>query len=217
VAALNGLVATFMGKPFNDQGGSGTHFHLSLQRDGINAFDDPAGDHGASPLLVHFIGGVLAHAPALVALLNPTINAFRRLVPDSLAPTHAIWGWDNRTAFVRVPKERGRATRAEIRVGDGSCNPYLAIAGILQAGLDGIRHELTPPPATGGDGYRAAGGDELPRALEQALDALEADELLVDALGPEIVEPFVAVKRYEIERHRMHVSEWELEEYLQHL
>jgi glutamine synthetase len=217
VAALNGLVATFMGKPFNDQGGSGTHFHVSLQRDGINAFDDPAGDRGCSPLLAHFTAGVLAHAPALVALLNPTINAFRRLVPDSLAPTHAIWGWDNRTAFVRIPKERGRAARAEIRVGDGSCNPYLATAGILQAGLDGIRRELVPPPATGGDGYRADAGDELPRTLEQALDALQADEVLAGALGTEIVEPFVAVKRYEIERHRMHVSEWELEEYLQHL
>jgi glutamine synthetase len=167
--------------------------------------------------MAQFTAGVLAHAPALVALLNPTINAFRRLVPDSLAPTHAIWGWDNRTAFVRIPKERGRATRAEIRVGDGSCNPYLATAGILHAGLDGIRRELTPPPATGGDGYRAEHGDGLPRTLERALDALQGDEMLVGALGPEIVEPFVAVKRYEIERHRMHVSEWELDEYLQHL
>ena len=105
----------------------------------------------------------------------------------------------------------------EIRVGDGSCNPYLATAGILQAGLDGIRRELIGPAATGGDGYRAETGTELPRTLEHALDALEADELLAGAIGPEIVEPFLAVKRYEIERHRLHVSEWELDEYLQHL
>jgi len=216
VAAINGLVATFMGKPFNDQGGSGAHFHVSLNRGGSNAFDDPAGDHGASPLMSWFVAGVLAHAPALVALLNPTINAFRRLVPDSLAPTHAIWGWDNRTAFVRIPQERGRATRAEIRVGDGSCNPYLGTAGILQAGLDGIRRELDAPPATGGDGYQTSGG-ELPRTLEHALDALAADTQLNAAIGPEIIEPFVAVKRYEIERHRTYVSEWELDEYLQHL
>ena len=118
---------------------------------------------------------------------------------------------------MRIPQERGRATRAEVRVGDGSCNPYLATAGILQAGLDGIRRELAPPPATGGDGYRAEAAAGLPRTLELALDALEADDLLAGALGPEIVEPFVAVKRYEIERHRMYVSEWELDEYLQHL
>jgi glutamine synthetase len=217
VAALNGLVATFMGKPFNDQGGSGAHFHVSLRRGTSNAFDDRSGDRGAGELLTQFVAGVLTHAAALVAVLNPTVNAFRRLVPNSLAPTHAIWGWDNRTAFVRIPPERGRATRAEIRVGDGSCNPYLAIAAILHAGLDGIRRELVAPAATDGDGYRAACGDPLPRTLEHALDALAADELLCDAIGHEIIEPFLAIKRYEIERHRAYVSEWEIDEYLQHL
>jgi glutamine synthetase len=218
VAAINGLVATFMGKPFNDQGGSGLHLHVSLDKDGSNAFDDADGDNGISTAMRHFLGGVMAHAPALMAILNPTINAFRRLVPDSLAPTHANWGWDNRSAFGRVPPERGPATRLEVRVGDGSANPYLAIAVLLQAGLHGLREQIDPPAPVAGDAYRADdGGELLPQSLEAALDALEADEVLMDAIGPEIVTPFLAMKRFEIERHRAYVSEWELTEYLHHL
>ena len=106
VAAIHGLIATFMGKPFNDQGGSGFHFHFSLDRDGNNAFADDSNPDGVSDEFRHFTAGIMAHARALTAFLNPTINAYRRLVPDSLAPTHANWGWDNRTAFVRVPPER---------------------------------------------------------------------------------------------------------------
>ncbi len=215
VAAQNGLVATFMGKPFNDQGGSGTHFHVSLNRDGTNAF---GADDDVSDEMRAFTAGVLAHGTALMALLNPTINAYRRIEPDSLAPTHANWGWDNRSTFVRVPPERGAGTRMELRVGDGSANPYLSIAAILAAGADGLRRELTPPEPLEGDAYRAENaGTPLPAALEQALDALEADELLTAALGPEIVNTFVAMKRFEIERHRAWVSDWEIDEYLHHL
>jgi glutamine synthetase len=218
VAAINGLVATFMGKPFNDQGGSGLHLHISLDKDGSNGFDDPDAEHGISTAMRHFLGGVMRHAPALMAFLNPTINAYRRLVPDSLAPTHANWGWDNRSAFGRVPPERGPATRLEIRVGDGSANPYLAIAVLLQAGLHGLREKIDPPAPVSGDAYRAEdSGDLLPQSLEEALDALQADELLAAAIGPEIVAPFLAMKRFEIERHRAYVSEWELTEYLHHL
>jgi glutamine synthetase len=218
VAAINGLIATFMGKPFNDQGGSGTHLHVSLNRDGANAFDAPAQPNGVSEDARFFLGGVMAHASALMAFLNPTINAYRRLVPDSLAPTHANWGWDNRSAFVRVPPERGAATRLELRVGDGAANPYLAIAVVLQAGLHGLRDRIEPPAPVAGDAYRAEGaGDPLPQSLEAALDALEADDVLIGAVGPEIVTPFMAMKRFEIERHRAHVSDWELEEYLHHL
>ena len=126
VAAQAGLVATFMGKPFNDQGGSGFHLHVSADRDDDNAFADRDDPDGVSDELRRFTAGVLAHAPALMAFLNPTINAYRRIVPDSLAPISINWGWDNRTAFVRIPAERGRATRVEIRIGDGSANPYLA-------------------------------------------------------------------------------------------
>jgi glutamine synthetase len=220
IAAQNGLVATFMGKPFNDQGGSGTHLHLSLDRDGRNAFAAPGKDHGVAGELHAFIAGVLAHAAALMAFLNPTINAYRRIQPDSLAPTHVNWGWDNRAAFIRIPPERGEATRIEIRVGDGAANPYLAIAAVLAAGEHGIRAAMTPPPPVAGDAYRAAPeviGAELPKSLDAALDALEADTVLAEALGPQIVETFLAVKRFEVERHRSWVSDWEIDEYLHHL
>src|SRR3712207_2703727 len=145
----------------------------------------------------------MAHARALTAVLNPTINAYRRLVPDSLAPTHATWGWDNRSAFARIPPERGDGTRLEIRVGDGSANPYLAIAVVLQAGLHGLRERMEPRAPVLGDAYRIGSDRDalLPRSLEQSLDALEADELIVEALGAEIVEPFVAVKGLRGRRH----------------
>jgi glutamine synthetase len=220
VAAQHGLVATFMGKPFNDQGGSGTHLHVSLNRDERNAFDAPAEDDGVSAELRAFSAGVLAHAPGLMALLNPTINAYRRIQPDSLAPTHANWGPDNRGTFIRIPPERGAAARIEIRVADGAANPYLAIAAILTAGAHGLREGLRPPPTVHGDAYRADPeliGPALPVSLDAALDALEDDEVLCRALGPEIVETFVAVKRFEIERHRAWVSDWEIAEYLHHL
>jgi glutamine synthetase len=220
IAAQHGLLATFMGKPFNDQGGSGTHLHLSLARDGGNAFDGPGEADGVSAELRHFAAGVLAHCSALMAFLNPTINAYRRIQPDSLAPTHANWGWDNRSTFIRVPPERGGATRLEVRVGDGAANPYLAIAAVLAAGHDGLARELEPPEPVTGDAYRADlehAGARLPGALEEALDALEADDVLRHALGPEIVDTFLAVKRFEVERHRAWVSDWEVDEYLHHL
>jgi glutamine synthetase len=219
IAARHGLVATFMGKPFNDQGGSGTHLHLSLERAGGNAFDAPGDGDGVSDELRHFVAGVLAHAPALMAFLNPTINAFRRLQPDSLAPTQANWGWDNRSTFIRIPPERGRAARIEIRVGDGAANPYLAIAAVLAAGTDGLRRRLDPPAPVVGDAYRdePTAASVLPTCLEDALDALQADDVLSGALGPEIVDTFLSVKRFEVERHRAWVSDWEIDEYLHHL
>jgi glutamine synthetase len=220
IAAQHGLVATFMGRPFNDQGGSGAHFHFSLGRDQRNAFDAPEEEHGVGAELRAFTAGVLAHAPGLMALLNPTINAYRRIRPDSLAPTHPNWGWDNRTTFVRIPPERGGATRVEIRVADGAANPYLAIAAVLAAGADGVREGLTPPRPVDGDAYRADHallGPALPTSLDAALDALEGDTVLRRALGPQIVETFLAVKRFEIERHRAWVSDWEIAEYLHHL
>ncbi len=221
MAAQHGLVATFMGKPFNDQGGSGAHLHISLEDDdGRNAFDAPDRPHGVAPVLGAFTAGLLAHAPALTALLAPTVNAYRRLRPDALAPTHANWGWDNRTTFVRVPPERGAGTRVEVRAGDGAANPYLAIAAVLAAGADGIRRSLAPPPPVAGDAYRAAAdviGTSLPRTLDEALDALEADAVIRAALGPEIVATFLAVKRSESDRHQAWVSDWDVAEYLHHL
>jgi glutamine synthetase len=220
IAALNGLHATFMGKPFNDQGGSGMHLHVSLGRDGANVFDAAAEQRGVGRELRQFSAGLIEHAPALMALLNPTINAYRRNQPDSLAPTHANWGFDNRATFIRIPPERGSSTRVELRVGDGAANPYLAIAAVLLAGADGIRRELEPPAPIVGDAYRADPaliGETLPKVLEDALEALEADAVLRDGLGPEIVDTFLAVKGFEIQRHREWVSDWEIAEYLHHL
>jgi glutamine synthetase len=220
IAAQHGLVATFMGRPFNDQGGSGAHLHVSMNRDQHNAFDAPGDRHGVSAELRAFTAGVLAHAEALMAFLNPTINAYRRIQPNSLAPTHANWGWDNRTTFIRIPPERGGETRIEIRVADGAANPYLAIAAVLAAGAHGLREGLIPPPPVDGDAYRADReliGPALPASLDTALEALEGDAALCRALGPQIVKTFVAVKRFEIERHRAWVSDWEIAEYLHHL
>jgi len=220
IAAQNRLHATFMGKPFNDQGGSGTHLHISLNRDGSNSFADPAGDHGVSTEMGHFTAGLIEHAPALMAFLNPTVNAYRRIQPDSLAPTHANWGWDNRASFVRIPPERGGATRVELRVGDGAANPYLGIAATLLAGADGVRRQLTPPAPVSGDAYRAEQdviGAPLPTSLDAALAALGEDQVLRDGLGEEIVETFLAMKGFELERHRAWVSDWEISEYLHHL
>ena len=220
IAAQHGLVATFMGKPFNDQGASGTHLHVSLNRDERNAFDAPAEEDGVSAELRAFTAGVLAHAAGLMALLNPTVNAYRRTQPDSLAPTHANWGWDNRGTFIRIPRERGAATRIEVRVADGAANPYLAIAAVLSAGGHGLREGLRPPPPVHGDAYRADRdviGRALPVTLDAALEALESDKVLCRALGSEIVETFLAVKRFEIGRHRAWVSDWEIAEYLHHL
>jgi glutamine synthetase len=220
IAAQHGLVATFMGKPFNDQGGSGTHLHVSLNQQDRNAFDAPGAGHGVAGELGAFSAGLLRHAAALMAFLNPTINAYRRIQPDSLAPTHANWGWDNRATFIRIPPERGTATRIELRVGDGSANPYLATAAVLLAGAHGVREGLAPPPAVSGDAYRAAPeliGAPLPTSLDAALEALETDALLCEGLGEEIVSTFLAMKRFELERHRSWVSDWEIAEYLHHL
>jgi glutamine synthetase len=229
IAVREGLLATFIGRPFADQGGSGFHVHLSLNDvDGHNAFADEGGPDGLSPLAAQFIAGVIEHAQGLQALLGPTINSYKRLLPDSLAPTHANWGHDNRTAFCRVPNERGSRSRVEIRTADGAACPHLMIAALLLAGLDGIERGLAPPDPVVGDAYRldeAHAGSVLPSDLGTALDALEADTVLVDKLGGALVSTFVAMKRFEVERFNEAVGEldlevvtpWEIEEYASHL
>jgi glutamine synthetase len=219
MAARAGILATFMGRPFNDQGGTGFHVHLSLSdADGRNAFADDDRPEGVSAALTSFVAGILEHGPALTALLAPTVNAYKRIVPNSLAPTHANWGYDNRTAFVRIPPERGHGARVEIRGGDGAANAHLIVAALLAAGLDGIRRELLPPPPLHGSAVRASEpGPPLPRSLDAALDVLADDAVLVAALGEELVETFVRMKRFEVERFNAWVTDWELHEYANHL
>jgi glutamine synthetase len=220
-AAREGLLATFVGKPWNDDEGSGFHLHISLcDAGGANRCADPEGEDGLASVSRHFVAGVLEHAPGLMAVLNPTVNAYRRLHPEALVPTQVSWGHDNRFTFVRVPRERGGATRIEVRVADGSANPYLAYAGVLAAGLDGIRRELEPPGPLAGFVYELPEeeqGAPLPASLPESLAALAADELLREALGPELVDTFRTIKEHELDRFGRWVTDWEFREYTHHL
>jgi glutamine synthetase len=218
LAHTEGRLATFMAKPFNGSGGSGFHLHMScVDGDGRNVFDDPTGALGLSDTARYAIAGVLAHAPALAALLNPTINSYKRFGPDTLAPWLVDWGLDNRSAMVRVPPERGAGTRFELRLGDATANPYLAIAGLVAAVLLGVRATAPPPAPLSGYGYDRTRSAVLPMNLSDALDALAADTELTDVLGKDFVTAFVSYKRDEIERFRRYVTDWEFGEYAYHL
>jgi len=211
IVAQQGLRATFMGKPFAGRAGNGTHLHISfVDSDGRNVFHDPAAKHGLSTVAQSFLAGLIGYAPALTAILNPTVNAFKRL-GAGLAPAVANWGPDNRAAYIRVPPERGPDTRLEVRVGDGTANPYLAIAALLAAGLDGIDRGLEPPPPVTRDD--PTDGAPLPTSLDAALTALEDDKALAEALGPRYVELFIALKRQETRRFAAAVTDWEFREY----
>ncbi|MFZ2502091.1 MAG: glutamine synthetase family protein [Nocardioides sp.] len=219
LARMRGKLATFMAKPFNDEGGSGYHMHFSCwSNDGLTPlFDDPSTEDGLSALARHAIAGILKHAPALTAVANPTINSFKRFGPDTLAPWLIDWGLDNRSAMIRIPPERGSASRLELRVGDASANSYLLIAGLLAAAYVGIKHELEPPPGLVGYGYDTSKAEMLPSSLGEALDALEADEEFSAALGEPFVNAFLVYKRDEIARFNSWITDWEFAEYTYHL
>lgn len=218
MALMQGRLATFMPKPFNDEGGSGFHLHFSMwSDDGKPLFDDPSSSNGLSKVAHHAIAGILAHAPALAALSNPTVNSYKRFGPDTLAPWLIDWGLDNRSAMVRIPPERGTASRLECRLGDASANPYLAIAGLLAAAYLGVKNELEPPAALEGYGYDTTKAEMLPTSLTAALDALEADTAFAEVLGDTFVRTFVAYKRDEIERFNAWITDWEFHEYTYHL
>ncbi len=224
LADKEGIVATFMGMPVDDDECSGYHLHASLvNAAGKNLFDAPRAKDGLSELAHHFIAGVMAHAPGISGLLNPTVNSYKRIVNGGLAPKFANWGHDNRLAMLRIGEERGPAARAEVRSGDGAANPYLISAAILAAGLDGIERKLkSPKPVVGNfyEGPEAAMGQPLPASLGAALDALEADTRLVKLIGPELIEVFLRNKRYELARweaHQNRLTAWEIEEYAEAL
>lgn len=218
LARRSGKMTTFMAKPFNDEGGSGFHIHFStVDDDGKPLFDDPDGEDGLSSLARSAIAGILAHAPALAAIHNPTVNSYKRFGPDTLAPWLVDWGLDNRSAMVRIPPERGRASRMELRLGDASANPYLAIASLLGAAYLGIRDGLKPPPKLEGYGYDTSKADMLPGDLGTALDALEKDTDIADILGATFVEAFLTYKRDELRRFNHYITDWEFREYAYHL
>ena len=221
-AARHGLLATFIGKLRDDEG-SGMHLHVSLMdAEGENAFADPSREDGLSDVALRFAAGVLAHTPALTAFLCPTVNAYRRIEVESLAPTHMNWGRDNRLAMLRFPNARGKATRLELRVGDGAANIYTAIAGLLWAGLDGIERNLELPAECARLPYEDEEtlGEPLPASLDAALAALAADEHMTDRMGARLCEIWQEIKAAELSRWQAElakVTAWERQEYAHHL
>ncbi|MEI2731741.1 MAG: glutamine synthetase family protein [Dermatophilaceae bacterium] len=218
LARQEGKLATFMAKPANDEGSSGFHVHFStVGHDGVSLFDDPDGEFGLSDLAKSAIAGVLRHAPALAALCNPTINSYKRFGPDTLAPWLIDWGLDNRSAMIRIPPERGRAARMELRLGDASGNPYLTFAALLAAVYLGIEDGLPAPDPLEGYGYDKTRAEQIPADLRSALNALEADTKLTAMLGDRFVDTFLNYKRNELERFASWVTDWEFREYAYHL
>jgi glutamine synthetase len=215
IAAQHGLVATFMGKPVQELGTSGYHLHLSLWGDdGSNAFDDPESPDGLSTLCRQFIAGQLEHARGMTAIMAPTINAYKRFLAQAFCPWNVTWGHDNRTVYVRIPRERGKATRVENRAGDGTANAYLASAAAIFAGIDGIDRGLDPGEPVSGVAYELEDRPLMPFSLAEAIDALEADGFFREALGEQFVRAFVTMKRSEVARFASAVTDWELREYV---
>ena len=220
IAVRRGYNATFLGKPWAQSEGSGFHLHFSVvDAKGKNQMHK---GEELSEVAQHMIAGILGHANALTAFTNPTINAFKRLGPDTLAPSRANWGYDNRATLLRVPPERGEGTRLEIRIGDGAANPYLMVASVLAAGLDGIKRKLSPSKAAEGWAYENDADPLLPLTFTQALDALEADPLFAEQMGATVIATHLTLKRDEIARYEAEVPDpstreitsWELDEYI---
>ena len=222
IAQMNGLYASFIPKPIKGMAGSGMHVHQSLTyaATGKNAFHDPGDSYGLSTVAKQFIAGQLAHARGMCAILAPLVNSYKRLYSGYEAPVYLSWARINRSALIRIPRaSKPDTTRLEIRCPDPSCNPYLGFAVMLAAGLDGIRRGLTAQESTEENPYnpgnpRRASQDFLPESLNRAIDALEEDEVVREALGPHIFDRFVNAKRLEWQEWRLEVTSWELEKYL---
>jgi glutamine synthetase len=227
IAARHDVYASFMPKPFFGQNGSGMHTHQSLFHNGSNAFFDADDNYKLSELAYQFVAGQLHHARALSAVVAPTVNSYKRLVPGYEAPVYICWARINRAALIRIPSYspgREQSTRVELRFPDPSCNPYLAFAVMLSAGLDGIDKRMVPPEPVEEDVYHfdelrllEYNIEQLPGSLGEAIAELEADEVLLEALGEHTSTIFLEAKRAEWDEYRMQVSEWELRRYLETL
>jgi len=224
IAKEMGLICTFMPKPFANRTGTGMHIHMSMSDGSSNLFADDSDPRklGLSRLAYHFLGGLLAHAPALTAICAPSINSYKRLVVgrslsgSTWAPAYISYGDNNRTSMVRIP-----GGRLELRLADGSCNPYLATAVAIAAGLDGIEKELDPGEPHNVNLYdfsdaelKEKGIGVLPQNLKEAIDALESDQVIKNALGV-LADEFISLKRMEWVEYMRHVSEWEVQRYLE--
>jgi glutamine synthetase len=221
VALDFGLHATFMPKPISGINGSGMHCHQSLFKGSRNAFYDPKSKDEMSDTMKHYIGGLLAHARGICGVTNPLVNSFKRLVPGYEAPTDIAWSERNRSPLARVPARRGVGTRVELRMPDPSCNPYLAIASMLAAGLDGIKNKIDPGPPVNKNVFQMTHREkrrlkiyDLPADLNESIRAMRKDPLVREALGEHIFEHFVAAKETAWHEYIAAVHDWEVERYL---
>ncbi len=221
IAQKHKLHASFMPKPIFGINGSGMHTHQSLFKDGKNCFYDPNGEDQLSDTARYYMAGIIKHAREFAAITNPTVNSYKRLVPGYEAPVNIAWSGANRSCLVRVPAKRGESTRIEVRNPDPTCNPYLALAVMLKAGLDGIANQLVLPPSVDRNIYRMdeeerklLGIDSMPGNLLQALQELDKSELIKYALGTHIYEKFREGKIEEWEEYNIQVTPWEEKKYL---
>ncbi|RGS29079.1 MULTISPECIES: type I glutamate--ammonia ligase [Clostridia] len=222
IAKRHGLYATFMPKPKFGISGSGMHINMSLATEaGKNIFADEKGKIGLSDDAYHFIAGIMKHARGMSAITNPLVNSYKRLVPGYEAPVYIAWSAKNRSPLIRIPASRGNGTRVELRNPDPTANPYLVLALCLAAGLDGIKNKIEVPDSVDCNIYemtpgerRAAGIENMPADLKEAVDCLVADEFLCSVLGEHITTKYVEAKMKEWENYTTRVSQWEIDEYL---
>ena len=222
VARKYGLHATFMPKPLDRINGSGMHINMSLMNKDGNAFFDEKGKERLSQNAYYFLGGLLKHARNFTAITNPIVNSYKRLVPGYEAPVYVAWSGKNRSPLVRVPVARGTSTRLELRSVDPSANPYLAVAAILEAGLDGLRNKIEPAAPIDRNIYAMSeeerqenGIKDLPSTLHNALKALHDDDVIKNALGSHLYSSFMEAKKLEWDSYRQEVSQWERDQYLE--
>ena len=222
IAAEFGLAATFMPKPIFGINGSGMHTNQSLfNLDGTNAFYDDKGPLELSEIAYKYIAGIVKNARGFAAVTNPLVNSYKRLVAGYEAPVYIAWSASNRSALIRIPASRGLGTRTEVRCPDPTCNPYLAFAMMLCSGLDGVKNNLTAPPATNEDIFEmtpaekeAAGIASLPANLQEALEALKENPIAKEALGEHILAKYIEGKEQEWDSFRTAVTDWEVNNYL---
>ena len=222
VAQRHGVYATFMPKPFFGINGSGMHVNMSLMKDGKNAFYDESDKLALSKDAYSFIAGLMKHVKELTAITNPLVNSYKRLVPDYEAPVYIAWSAKNRSPLIRVPATRGAGTRIELRCPDPSANPYLALACLLAAGLDGIKNNLTPPASIEKNIFgmsveerKKEGIESLPGSLEESIKYMEESELIRKTLGDHTFYNYIKAKKIEWDEYRTKVTPWEIDNYLE--
>lgn len=223
IAKSHGLAATFMPKPKADVNGSGMHINMSLLKEGKNVFYDSkdSSGRGLSKEAYYFITGLMNHAKAMTAINNPLINSYKRLIPGYEAPVYIAWSCRNRSPLIRVPAARGSRTRIELRSPDPSANPYLVLACCLKAGLEGIKNQEMPPEEVANNIFEMSskerkeqGIKRLPSTLKKALDELKKDTLMQEALGTHVYKSYMKLKKAELKDYQKHVTDWELNHYL---